>query len=347
MILGLVMLSVAPAGAQWTERTVSWTSQGLQPFSGLVADPATDTIYYLKGTTVMSYDPATDIWSDLDPVVATGAVGYGHYERAFWTATGQAGRVVTFYDDPQVDVYDAGTNIWYRNPLPTDTYEFSWAQGALYNPLNGIVWCFWTDNVDDTHALVGAPYDPATDIWGQPVELRFPQDYFWGRMKSATVGTFEYTMDDDATFIGRHLTFRMYSLLQTPAFPVEEPAEWATVYDLGEGRALAAGGLGLGTAFNTQVMAVIGTDIFLSGVEASDLTVVYHTATDTWYELAPRPEDDPAEGLRDHTSTAAAGVVYVRDGSEFWTLAAPFFADGFESASVAAWSAATTVSGLR
>ncbi len=336
----LVLLSVCPLGAQWIERTSSWSAQGLGAFSALVTDPSTDTVYYLSGTTVKSYDPTTDTWTDLDPVVAAGVNGYGSFESAFWSPTGQAGRIVAFYDHAQVDVYDVGTNLWYRNPLPTSTYEFSWAQGALYNPLTETVWCFWTDNVGgNTYDLVGAPYFPATDTWGTVAELRLPEDYYWGRMKSVTIGSTDYTMDDSTDYVGQFAKMRLYDLTQSPAFPVNEPTEYTSVHDLGSGRALSAGGYGIGTSFNTQIMAAVGTDIYLSGVQESDLFLVYHTTTDTWSELPPRPNNDPTQGLRDHNSAAAGGIVYVRDGIEYWTCSPPIFEDGFESGDDEAWSA--------
>ncbi len=340
MILTSILFSVSSLGAQWVERTSSWSAQGLEAYSALVTDPATATVYYLNGTTVKRYESATDIWSDLDPLVASGVEGYGHYESAFWSPTGQAGRIVTFYDDSQVDVYDVGTNLWFRNPLPTGTYDFSWAQGALYNPLSETVWCFWTDEVGtSTHSLVGAPYFPATDTWGAAAELRLYEDYFWGRMKSVGAGNTDYSMNDNDGFAGRYVKMRLYDLTQSPAFPIHEPTQFTSTYDLGLGRALSIGGLGTGASFNTQIMAVVGTDIYLSGVQESDLFLVYHTTTDTWFELPPRPNDDSAQGSRDHNSCAAGGIVYVRDGAQYWTFPAVVFADGFESADDAAWSA--------
>jgi hypothetical protein len=336
--LGLMLLLAPPLSAQWTEHTTTWGSQGLGASSGFVADPATDTVYYLFGLTVKTYDPSLDLWTDLNPIVGSGAVGYGNYERAFWTDTGQAGRIVTFYDHDQVDVYDVGTNIWFRNPLPLGAYDFSWGQGAMHDPSSGEVWVFWTDNVGDTYDLLGAPYDPATDTWGAVEELRFPQDYYWGRMKSVVVGTVDYSMDDNSGFVGQSVRMREYHVTQTPTFPIEEPVEYTQVYDLGSGRALAAGPLGLGTAFNTQTMAVIDDRVYVSGVQESDVMLMYDTRADTWVELPPRPNDDPTGTGRDHATVAAGGTVFVRDGSQFWTFEARIFADGFESGSMAAWS---------
>jgi hypothetical protein len=246
---------------------------------------------------------------------------------------------VTFYDQDQVDVYDVGTNVWYRNPLPLGSaYDFSWGQGAMHDPSSGLVWVFWTDNVGDTYDLLGAPYDPATDTWGAVEELRFPQDYYWGRMKSVVVGTVDYSMDDNSGFVGQSVRMRKYHFTQTPTFPIEEPTDYTQSFDLGSGRALAAGPLGHGTAFNTQTMAVIGDLIFVSGVQASDVMLVYNTTADTWFELPPRPNDDPSGTGRDHATAAAGGTVFVRDGSQFWTFETLIFADGFESGSMAAWS---------
>jgi hypothetical protein len=126
--------------------------------------------------------------------------------------------------------------------------------------------------------------------------------------------------------------------VREPGTAEEEPTDYTQSFDLGSGRALAAGPLGHGTAFNTQTMAVIGDLIFVSGVQASDVMLVYNTTADTWFELPPRPNDDPSGTGRDHATAAAGGTVFVRDGSQFWTFETLIFADGFESGSMAAWS---------
>ena len=323
IILTLFALVLSSAAfAQWQEMTASWSSQGLLGSSRLITDPNTQTLYYIHGTQIKSYDANTDSWTDLSPTVGDSVGGFGWPEGAFFTPGGDAGRIVVSYSSPRVDVYDIATNTWYKNDAPTSEFEFSWGQGNFYNPVSGEFWNFWTDNVSDgetneIHSLVGAAYDPVTDTWGEAQVLDWPADYFWGRMESVNVGDTNYSIDDNDYYVGTYPKLRMLDLTATPQFPVSGTV--TSEFDLGEGEYLAYGCYGTGSAFRTQMLAAYGDDIYIAGLQQSDVLLVYHTDTDTWDMLDPRPNNDIGLGCRDHTVAIADGILYVQDGSQFWS----------------------------
>lgn len=323
----IVILVVVAAGAlagpampQWTEKTGDWSAQGLMGDSALITDPNTGTLYYLRDTVVKTYDPGTDAWTDLNPTVGAGAVGYkgptGNADGIFYTAGGADGRFVMSYQRPRLDVYDIETNAWYKSDAPTGTYAWGWGQGNVYNTSTDTFWFFWT-SPGATPPIVGAPYDPVNDTWGAAQDLgpwAGPAAY-WGRMESVNIGTTNYAVrDSDCVDKTVHMAT---SDLTDGAFPLVTYTP-TSEHDLGDGNALCWGCYAFESGFRTQVLAAHGTDIYLTGVQQSDKFLVYHTATDDWEELDPRPNDDPAQGCRNHTMAIAGDMVYVRDGGQFW-----------------------------
>jgi len=340
-LIAATLVLAAPATAQWVEHTAAWQAQGLQGDSDLVADPTGETLYYVFYTSVLRYDPAGDSWTDLLASADPGVLGHRPWKETAFVPVGPAGRILCFNDHAQVDVYDVASNHWSRSPLPTAGHDFSWGQGGFYNPSTGLFWCFWTDNVGTTHELVGAPYDPETAAWGAVWELRHPEDAYWGRMKSVSYGTTNFSMSDDAAYVGRHVTMRRYDLAAAPPFPVPEPTQHTSSHDLGPDGALAAGAGGATAAFGTRPGAVVGNEVVLTGIQGSAVTVAYRPSCDTWRDLPPRPGDLDTSGYRSHSTAAADGVLYVRDGSQFWSLRLRLLADGFESGDTTGWSGGT------
>jgi hypothetical protein len=137
-------------------------------------------------------------------------------------------------------------------------------------------------------------------------------------MESVNVGDTNYSVDDNSYYVGRYPKMRMYDLTQSPAFPVEEPVQVTSEYDLGEGENLVWGCYGNGAGFRGQILAAYGTDIYVSGMQEGAQFLVYHTTTDTWEQLADRPDDDPAQGCRDHSTAAFGNWIVVQDGRQFW-----------------------------
>ena len=134
-------------------------------------------------------------------------------------------------------------------------------------------------------------------------------------MESVNIGTTNYAVRDSDCV--DQTVYMATSDLTDGAFPLVTYTP-TSERDLGDGNALCAGCYGSGSGFRTQVLAAHGTDIYASGVQESDKLLVYHTTTDTWEELDPRPNDDPVQGCRNHTMAIAGDMVYVRDGGEFW-----------------------------
>lgn len=308
------------ANAQWLEMTASWTAQGLSASGEFLTDPNTNTMYYLSGTNVKTYDPGTDTWTDLNPIVGAGVVGYsgpsGNADGAFFTAGGTAGRFIMSYQRPQLDVYDIGTNSWYKTDVPIAPIGWGWGQGNVYNPVTGEFWFYWTAP-GETPPIAGAPYDPVTDTWGEAQDLSpWPGPAaFWGRMESVNIGTKNYSLADD-NHVGRYVWLEISDLTDSE-FPLISYTQ-TSIYDLGEGNNLAWGCHGTQAAFRTQILAAHGTDIYLTGVQESPFLLVYHTATDTWEQLAMRPNDDPSQACRSHSTAIAGDLLFVRDGNQFW-----------------------------
>jgi hypothetical protein len=269
LFLSILIAAVCfSANAQWAEKTADWRSQGLVAGGEFLNDPNTNTLYYLVGTSVRTYDPGTDTWTSLNPTVGAGVVGYvgsiSNDDGSFFTA----GRFVMSYRRPWLDVYDIGTNSWYRSDAPmTNEISWSWGQGNVYNPQTGIFWFFWTDAAHSI-SIAGAPYDPVTNTWGAAQNLgAWPgPGAYWGRMESVNIDGKNYALADNY-HVERYVRLEI-SDLTDGAFPLITYTP-TSIYDLGVGNNLAWGCYGSGAAFRTQILAAHGTDIYLTGVNES------------------------------------------------------------------------------
>jgi hypothetical protein len=70
--------------------------------------------------------------------------------------------------------------------------------------------------------------------------------------------------------------------------------------------------------FRTQLMAVVGTDIYVSAAGPGATFGVFDTVKSTWTLLDSRPNDNGSVDSTDHTTAAVGNIVYVQDGNQFW-----------------------------
>ncbi len=338
-ILGVaVVLAVTvSATAGWEDKTAGWAAQGLTGTSRLITDTNTDTLYYLRGTTVMSYSPATDTWTDLAATADAGAFGYESPNRTFYTLGGTAGRFISYAVRTAVQVYDIGTNHWSKyDVVPLPGGNAAWTQGAVYNPATGQYWAFWTQTEPEKKDTVGAPLDAATLTWGASREIVSQEGRVrWGRMESVNVGNTNYSRSDLWGW-NCQVVHQSTCDLTDPDFPdIAGPWPETATHDLGEGHWLATGwatgwlawGCWEEPVYGCDLYAAHGTDIYVVGTchhRGADPpepippmeAAVYHTATDSWEDIEDLPFH--SNGYRNHTCAVVGGLLYVQDGNGFF-----------------------------
>ncbi len=342
--LGVLSLLAVPAAAGWVDNTTSWTSQGLTG-GVLVTDTTNNMMYNINGNAIQSYNAGTDTWTTLTSATS------GGYTGEWCVASYAQGKILLkSHNHNYIQIYDIAGDSWSTSTLPSTTYGYGHGQGAVYDPVDGKFYVFWT-SYSPSYEPVGASYDIATGTWSADTAYgnEGPR-YLWGRMQSVNVGDTNYFLRDDRYYLGNDDsgTIRLGTYDMTQGIPTDQSTLNYVLksFDMGSGEALHYNGFphlsesfwtGDGgsypaayyayeaPAFGGQLMGVYGTDIYIVGVsygsgepEGADHleVVVYHTDTDTWENF----EDVPwsANAWRSHTVTVCDGVLYVQDGSEFY-----------------------------
>ncbi len=321
ILLGVLSLSVlvVPANAGWTEVTSSWNAQGVGDGWGLVSDGT--TLYAFNNTSAKVYDAATDTWSALASATKT------------VHAAGDSNGTQVYYDDGKfyfrthggngsyISIYDIANNSWNQPDIELGSYSpCNYSQGTVYDPTTGTLWSIWTSWQGGTEYLGYNSYDTTTGTfgtaaggtWGSP-------DNFSGKMRFGNNRP-GVIVDLDGTYYYYKLSDQGTSpYMQRVAFGWDDPTE-ATTETLAQltGNSTSLGDSG---AWGTRQLAVLGTDIYVTGADTSGFFAVYHCDTNEWEIL--ESYNNGSGGYRTHTMAIADGVVYVEDGSQFFAYSIP------------------------
>jgi len=233
-------------------------------------------------TVFQAYDPAADLWLDLDPLpegrhhALAAALGGRVYVFGGGQSGGPGATASTF-------AYDPATNTWQRRADMPEA-RVGGAAVALGDRLYVI------GGVGETADLLA--YDPATDTWARRAALHQPRDH----LAAAALNGELYALGGRWEVVGELRTVEIYD----PALDQWRP-----------GAPLLRPHAGFSAAVLHGRLVVAGGEIIMSGRETLTAVEVYDPATQTWADGPALPF--PVHGV---PAVADGQRLYLLGGSD-------------------------------
>ncbi len=316
IVLLVAAATVGPADAgTWVDKTARWTDStygGLLNYSRILTD-GTD-LYYFRQQTAKKYDAATDSWTNL---TSSPNVGLVAGRDPYTTAQLVDGKFYfAHHNYAYVEIFDpagnAGAGSWTKIDLPTSSgdWEFNWSQGAVYDPVHGQYWRYWTDATGTVHGYVAAAMDVTTGTWSAPAD---DVSTGWGPKDSITVNNRNYRVQS----VGQTVQIYWVNFTEGTGNPNNLTKHYSSTINLGAGRALTNG-----DDFSYDYFACYDGTLYLAGGNTSNVFLAYDIAHDSWTEL--ESFTDTSGSYSDHSTAALAnGSIVVRDGTQWLVYEVP------------------------